>query len=315
MAPTDRSSIFNLRSPPCVSASFSDMRFKHIAIVGVGLIGGSFALAARRAGIAQRITGWDRKEVLDEACARNVVDGVEDAFTSTSVCNADLIYLAAPVGEILSFLRSRAPLLKPGAIVTDAGSTKREICRAAREALPREIAFVGGHPMAGSEKAGLEFADADLFRNAPYALVADDAVNANALRTVAEVVRAIGAKPIVLGAEQHDRIAARVSHSPQMISTALALAVARTSEAETLALAGSGFDEMTRLAESRWSVWEDICRTNADEISSALDEAISEIEAVRVAISSGDFASLSEMFNGAGDAIRGFRDERDNRAD
>jgi prephenate dehydrogenase len=112
------------------------MRIKHIAIVGVGLIGGSFALAARRAGIAQRITGWDRKEVLGRARARGVIDGIEDAFGSGGVCEADLVYLAAPVGAIVSFLRTRGNSLKTGAIITDAGSTKREICRVAREALP-----------------------------------------------------------------------------------------------------------------------------------------------------------------------------------
>lgn len=281
------------------------MHFKHIAIVGVGLIGGSFALAARRAGVAERITGWDRKEVLDEACARRIIDGVEESFASAKVCDADLVYLAMPVGEIISFLRSRTTLLKSDVIVTDAGSTKREICRAAREGLARDVAFVGGHPMAGSQNAGFEFAVADLFHDAPYALVADEKVDAKALKAIAEVVRAIGGKPIMLRAEQHDRIAARISHSPQMISTALALAIARRSEVETLALAGSGFEEMTRLARSRWSVWENICRTNADEISAALDEAITEIEAVRVAISSGDFTSLGEMFDSAGEFARG----------
>jgi prephenate dehydrogenase len=291
------------------------MHFKHIAIVGVGLIGGSFALAARRAGIAERITGWDRKEVLDEARSRRMIDGVEDSFASARVCDADLVYLAMPVGEIINFLRSRTTSLKSGVIITDAGSTKREVCHAAREALAREAAFVGGHPMAGSENAGLEFANADLFRDAPYALVADEKVDPNAIKAITEVVRTIGARPIVVEADQHDRIAARISHSPQMISTALALAVARSCEAETLALAGSGFEEMSRLARSRWSVWEDICRTNADEISAALDEAITEIEAVRIAIASGDFTGLSEMFNSASEFVTGFHERRNNSAD
>ncbi|MEK6405535.1 MAG: prephenate dehydrogenase/arogenate dehydrogenase family protein [Acidobacteriota bacterium] len=291
------------------------MRFKHVAIVGVGLIGGSFALAARRAGLAERITGWDRKDALDEARARGVIDGIESAFDSDRVSEADLIYLAAPVGAILNFLRTRANSLKPGAIVTDAGSTKRSICRAAREALPHEVAFVGGHPMAGSERTGVEFADADLFSGAAYALVADGGPDSDAMRAVTQVVSSIGANPIAMTAERHDRIAARISHTPQMLSTALALAVARRGEAETLALAGSGFMEMTRLAESRWSVWEDICRTNADEVSSALDEAIAEIEAVRAAISSGDFAALSEMFGAAGTLMRRFHDQRNHKAD
>lgn len=280
------------------------MRFKQITIVGVGLIGGSFALAARRAGIAERITGWDKKEVLDEAQARGIIDGVEDSFDSGRVSDADLVYLAAPVGGILSFLRTRASSLKPGAIVTDAGSTKREICRVAREALPRQVAFVGGHPMAGSEKSSARFADADLFRGAAYVLIADERAALDAVSAVSEVVASLGATPIRLTAAQHDRIAARVSHAPQMLSTALALAVARSAENETAALGGSGLADMTRLAESSWSVWKDICRTNADEIASALDETISEIEAVRVAISGGDFSSLSEMFEAAGELTR-----------
>src|SRR5881396_2262200 len=139
------------------------MHFKHIAIMGVGLIGGSFALAARRAGIAERITGWDTREVLDEACARGVIDAPEASFASSGVCDADLVYLAAPVGAILSVLRTHGDSFKAGAIVTDAGSTKREVCRVAREALPSRVSFVGGHPMAGSHRTGLEHADADLF--------------------------------------------------------------------------------------------------------------------------------------------------------
>ena len=111
-------------------------------------------------------------------------------------------------------------------------------------------------------------------------------------------------------AEQHDRIAARISHSPQLVSTALALAVARTSDAQALSLAGSGVLEMTRLAQSRWSVWEDICRTNSDEITSALDETIAQMEAVRSAISSGDFSSAGDMFTAAGESARLLRESK-----
>ena len=284
------------------------MRFNHIAIVGVGLIGGSFALAGRRAGIAERITGWDREAAaLDQALARGVIDSIEHAFDSGGVSEADLVYLAAPVGAVIGFLRSHGSSLKAGAIVTDAGSTKREICRAAREALPPHVAFVGGHPMAGSERSGVEFADADLFKGAAYALVAGETGTGEALRVVTEVVTSIGALPVALMAEQHDRIVARVSHTPQMLSTALARAVALAREPNTLGLAGNGFLEMTRLAESRWSVWEDICRTNADEIAAALDETIAEIEAVRAAISSGDLSSMNEMFDSASELMREFQ--------
>lgn len=279
------------------------------------MIGGSFALAARRAGIADRITGWDAKSVLDEACARGVIDSAEEAFGAGAVCSADLVYLAAPVGAIAGFLRTRASSLKAGAIVTDAGSTKREICRVANEALSSEVHFVGGHPMAGSEQTGVEFADANLFGGATYALIADDKSVSKAVSVVGEVVRDIGAIPITLTAEIHDRVAARVSHTPQMVSTALALMVARTVEPEKLLLAGSGFAEMTRLAESRWSIWEDICRTNADEIGAGMDEMISEMETVRAAVSTGDLSQLGEMFEAAADIMRRLHDQRKRRVD
>src|SRR5688572_11637932 len=121
------------------------MWFNHLAIVGVGLIGGSFALAVRRAGLASRISGWGGKRSLAIALQNGVIDGIEDCFDKDEVSDADLVYLAAPVSGILDFLRTRGNLLKPGAIVTDAGSTKREICRTAAESLPPSVHFVGGH--------------------------------------------------------------------------------------------------------------------------------------------------------------------------
>ena len=282
------------------------MHFRHIAIVGVGLIGGSFALAARRAGIAERITGWDKRDILDEARRRGVIDGIEDAFESGRECEADLVYLAAPVGSILSFLRNRGKTLRDGAIVTDAGSTKREICRVAREAGSGRVSFVGGHPMAGSHNSGVAHADAELFQGAPYALVVNDAGPdaSDELGVVEEMVQSIGARPVRLSAEDHDRIVARVSHAPQLLATALACAVARRRNETDLRLAGSGFSEMVRLAASQWPMWEDICRTNSDEITIALDEVISEIEAVRSNVAGGELDNVRVVFEEANDLVR-----------
>jgi prephenate dehydrogenase len=282
------------------------MHFKHVAILGVGLIGGSFALALRRAGMAERITGWDSEEVLVRACARGVIDDQEDSLSSATLSKADLVFLAAPVGAIIEFLRTRGALLKSGAIVTDSGSTKREICRAAREALPPQLSFVGGHPMAGSHNAGVDYADADLFLGAPYALIVDDtkAASISTANTVAEVVRGIGARPVMLTAQEHDRLVARLSHAPQLLATALAGGV---DDAE-LRLAGAGFTEMSRLAGSRWPVWEDICRTNADEITTALDELIGRMEAIRSSIASGDFGAVGSAFGDANELMRRFHE-------
>ena len=289
------------------------MLFNHIAIVGVGLIGGSFALAARRAGLFNRITGWgNRRDSLERACAAGVIDGVEEAFDSGSVSDADLIYLAAPVGGIIDFLRKRAHSIKPGAIVTDAGSTKREICRAARESLPEDIHFIGGHPMTGSHESGLEFADPDLFQGATYALMIDgrredlNSGQSEAGDFVVEMVKALGGFPVLTTPDLHDRAVARISHLPQLLSTALAAAVAKSSSTEDGRLAGPGFSDMTRLAASRWAVWEDICRTNADEIACALAEMVREMEVMRFALESKEHEKLRDAFRAANEFLHFF---------
>lgn len=277
------------------------MLFPGITIIGVGLIGGSFAMAARRARLCERITGWNGGHSLDEALARGVIDSVEESFDRGAVCEADLIYLAAPVGGIIEFLKRHGRLIKPGAIITDAGSSKREIIKTAREHLPSEIIFIGGHPMAGSHNAGVEFTDADLFTNAPYAIVIDEEKTSHAegVDKVVRVVRAIGANPVFLTAEDHDRIVARVSHAPQLVSTALASALSKVSREDATKLSGRGLSGMTRLAASEWSVWEDILRTNADEIASALGEVVSEIESLREAVASGKTEKARDAFEKA----------------
>jgi prephenate dehydrogenase len=279
------------------------MLFKHLAIVGVGLIGGSFALAARRAGLADRITGWGGKTSLAKAHANGVIDGIEDSFDRMEVSTADLVYLAAPISGILDFLRTRGKQIKDGAIVTDAGSTKREICRAARELLPPAVNFVGGHPMAGSHRAGIEFASAHLFEGAPYAIV-NTASEHNALAAMTEIVQAVGAHLVITTAEHHDRVVARISHAPQLLSTVLAVATADSLDEESYRLAGPGFKDMTRLASSPWSIWKDICQTNADQITEALGEVIRELELTRKGVASGDSAALFEAFQKANESSR-----------
>ena len=137
--------------------------FNHITIVGCGLIGGSFALALRRAGFSGQITACGGKRGPQLAVERGIADGIEESFERGDACKADLVYLAAPIGGIIDFLRTRGKQIKAGAIVTDAGSTKAEINRVARASLPHEVNFIGGHPMAGSEQSGIEYARADLF--------------------------------------------------------------------------------------------------------------------------------------------------------
>lgn len=281
------------------------MRFDHVAIIGVGLIGGSFALSVRKAGFARKITGWDTPEALEKAISSGVIDHAERSFRAGVECGADLVYLAAPIRGIADFLRTFGERIRADALVTDAGSTKREICAAAREGLRNPERFVGGHPIAGSHHRGVDSADADLFRGAPYAIIADANpsglfIVTEAARELVDLVKAIGARPVFVTAAEHDHVAARMSHAVQVVSTALAAAAANSGDPNRSArMAGSGFVDMTRLALSSWPVWDDIFRTNADEIAAALREVVVEVDRIREAIESGDSATVARAFRTA----------------
>src|SRR5262249_18761454 len=215
-------------------------------------------------------------------------------------------YLSAPVGAILQFLEINGKLVGPGSIVTDAGSTKREICAAAGRWLPAGVQFVGGHPMAGSHLHGLDHARHDLFEGATYGVVAG-AASAAALSTVIDAVRAIGAAPIMVTAEDHDRAVAAVSHVPQLLSTALALAVLESPAAgKGLDFASSGFADMVRLAASHWSMWGDICRTNGDNIAPMLIQLARRIESFGDDLASGRPGELEQQFENGSEFAAGF---------
>ncbi|MCS7043832.1 MAG: prephenate dehydrogenase [Bryobacteraceae bacterium] len=241
-----------------------------VAIVGVGLIGGSFGLALKQAGFRGRVLGVSSERTIAAALARGAID--EAAGFEQAAARADLLYLAGPIGAILDLIPRLDALVRPGALVTDAGSTKRLICTAGRGL--RRALFLGGHPMAGKERRGVEEADAELFRGRPYLLTpsAAEDLETPAAREFVEWIRRIGAEPRLLTPEEHDRIVALSSHLPQMLSTALASALSGCAEAGTVArAAGPGLHDMTRLALSGWDIWQDILETNRDEIVRALE--------------------------------------------
>lgn len=251
-------------------------------MVGCGLIGSSFALALRKTG--ERVLGWDSSSrVLDEALMLGVIDDVDHAFASNDVTQSDLIYLAMPVSQNIRFLRERTPQTKPGAIITDAGSTKRLACRAASDYLPDNRHFVGGHPIAGSHHSGARHAKPDLFAGATYILTDDNsAPSSESFGRLRETIEALGAQVKVLSAVEHDRALALVSHLPQLLSSALATTVARQQDAAALiALAGPGYKDMTRLAESSWSMWRDVFDTNPAEIATALNLIVEKLTLAR----------------------------------
>jgi len=260
-------------------------RWDTVTVVGCGLVGASFALALKRAGACRRVAGWDvSPAALDEALARGCIDEVDRSFAATdAVSPSDLVYLATPVGQIIEFLRTRAGQVKAGAVVTDAGSTKAEVCRAAREAKGRGWSFVGGHPVAGGHRGGPAHARADLFEGAPYVLASvEDGSDPAALASVEEMLERIGARVRVLSAREHDRALALTSHLPQLLSSALASIVEDDADPDALrALSGPGYRDMTRLAESDWRVWRDIFLTNPAAVADALERLLPKLTAAR----------------------------------
>ena len=252
---------------------------KNAAIVGVGLIGGSFALALRAAGFRGRIVGVSSRGAIDEAMARGAID---EGLTLEAACaEADLIYLAQPIGRILDTLHRLDGLVKPGALVTDAGSTKNAIVEQARASL-RRCQFLGGHPMAGKETRGAGAADAQLFQGRPYVLTpgAPEELETPLAAEFVRWVQAIGARPIVLGAEEHDRLVAASSHLPQLGATALASAISEY-EPEARVVTGPGLVDATRLALSSYDLWRDIVATNTAAIDDALAAYIQKLEFLR----------------------------------
>jgi prephenate dehydrogenase len=246
---------------------------KSVAIVGTGLIGASFGLALKSAGFAGHIFGVSSQAAAEAAQTVGAIDSI--ATLETAVPQADLIYLAQPISRILHTLRQLDPLVRPDALVTDAGSTKQAIVSTARAAV-RRCQFVGGHPMAGKESRGAHAAEADLFRGRPYILCPGD-LETDAARTFRGWLEKIGARVVVLGADEHDNRVAFSSHLPQLASTALASVIAEVSP-ESAQVAGPGLVDATRLALSSYELWRDIVSTNTEPIVEALTAYIQKLD-------------------------------------
>ena len=241
-----------------------------VAIAGVGLIGGSFALALRQAGFRGAILGVSSPRTIARALALHVID--EGVTLEQACARAGLVYLAGPIHSILETIPRLDALLRPGALVTDAGSTKSLICQAG--ARLSRAQFLGGHPMAGKELRGVESAEAGLFHGRPYLLTPrrPEDLDTPAAVEFVEWVRRIGAVPKILAPEQHDQVVALSSHLPQLLSTALASGLGRQDcGADVAAAAGPGLLDSTRLALSAWDIWRDILDTNQEAILAAMD--------------------------------------------
>ena len=258
--------------------------FRRIAVLGTGLIGGSFAFAVRTNLAGIKIVGWDKPEVLKRAGSRGAIDQVS-ADLSAAVSGADLVYVALPVGLTIAQLPQIAKYAAPGALVTDAASTKRAVCAAGLNTFSGAARFLGGHPMAGKEDSGIEAADASLFRGAQYVLIgaAGESSSDPRIAGFIDLLHAIGARPVWMDAETHDRAAAVVSHLPQLVAVALAGVVHEATDQTglPLTLAGRGLRDALRLAGSPYAVWRDIVLTNADHLEVGLDRLAQAIDDLR----------------------------------
>lgn len=276
------------------------MSLGNITIVGLGLLGGSIGLALGRTPGANRVVGVDRHE---ETIAKAVSLGIIDEGTTdvaAGVRDADLVVFATPVRVVPELVRAARGALKPGAVVTDVGSTKAELCRVIPPLLPSDVTYVGGHPMAGSEQTGLDAADPYLFENAVYILT--PTTNASGpVQRVLTLVRALGAQAMVMDARRHDRIVAAVSHLPHIVAAALvnAVADAAVDEPHMLALAAGGFRDTTRVASGDPGMWRDICMTNRGPLTEMMERLERALHSFRNAIETAADADLERQLDAA----------------
>jgi prephenate dehydrogenase len=275
-----------------------------ITVLGTGLIGGSFALALRKYANDVHIVGWDRPDVARAARSSAAFD---DTFSDldTALRAADLVYIALPIGVTLDLLPEIARLSPRRALVTDACSTKLRIFEAAAEVFSQPPAplFLAGHPMAGRELSGIDHADADLFRDAPYALIGEptDPRDPRVLAFL-KLLEKIGGRVMWLGAQQHDYAVGLASHLPQLVAVALASFLYDRLDENGLPItvAGSGLRDSLRLAGSPYSTWRDIVLTNRDVLSAALDLLTQRLDDLRERLASreleADFDSANELY-------------------
>lgn len=252
--------------------------FRHVAIFGLGLIGGSLGLAVKDRWSSVRVTAIDRPHVVEAARRLGVAD--DGGHDLRAAAGAELLVLAAPVLQNVVALRTLPAILPDGPIVTDVGSTKRVMAEAAGQ-LPARLTFIGGHPLAGAAVGGLDAARRDLFADRPWILTGTEQAPAADVERLTSLIVAVGAVPREMDVEEHDRILAFVSHLPQLAVSALMHVVGRRAGADGLTLAGRGLRDTTRLASSPAATWRDIVGTNADNVSAAIDELIAALDQLR----------------------------------
>jgi prephenate dehydrogenase len=270
--------------------STSEPPFESIAVVGLGLIGGSIALGVRERWPESRVFGVDTESVLAHALGAGAIEKGFDSIDALP--DTSLIVLAAPVRQNIELLRE---ITRP-AIVTDVSGTKREIVGVAR-ALSPGTTFIGGHPLGGGERGGFAFARPDLFAGRPWIFTPDGGDASDAVARLSQLVTGLRARACTMSAEEHDRLMAYVSHLPQLAASALMETVGEAAGNEGLRMAGRGLVDTTRLASSPADVWRDICLTNPDAIGDALDCLVARLTQLRADLRRGE--AIEAIFSAA----------------
>lgn len=249
--------------------------FKKITIIGVGLIGGSLGLALKEKKANFKIVGIDKQEIIEKAIARGAIDE-GTVNLEEGIKEADIVIIATPVKTILNILTQISPFLKKGCLVTDTGSTKQQIVQKANKVLSKDIFFIGGHPMAGSEEYGIDSANSHLFQDKTYILTPTKKSDLIAIEKISSLIKMIGAKRLILSSLEHDRIVGTVSHLPQIMAVSLVNMVNELVRKENnnnyFKAVGEGFKDITRIASSPYKIWEDICDTNQENILEMIQE-------------------------------------------
>ena len=276
------------------------MAIRQITIIGTGLMGGSLALALRKKKFAGRIVGCDREATLEKARKRGAIDD-GTSNPGDAIRGSQVVVLATPVLAIVDLIDRVGPVLPTRALLTDVGSTKAAVVERAVKVFGKQAGkrFLAGHPMAGKELSGVDYADADLFQNAVWFLtpLAGQSLNEGLFAEYAGWIDQIGARIAMLPADEHDRLCAWISHVPQMISTALAAALVEEfgAEAPLLPAGGRALQEMTRISASPYSMWRDIAISNQKNLAAALWKVEQRLAHIRENLATRELAAEFEQ--------------------
>ena len=267
--------------------------FNRVTIIGLGLIGGSLGVALRRRGM--RVTGYSRKPSTLRAAKRRGAIDAGSTDLRAAVRDVDLVVLATPVDTIVPLARRAASLVRPGTVLTDVGSTKGHVVRSLDRSLPRGVSFVGGHPLAGSERRGIDAASKELFHGSICILTKTPRTSVRALRAVTRLWKPLVGRVMVMSPSRHDRLVAATSHLPHLVAYSLAGATPR----DGLAVAPRSFLDVTRIAKSDPDLWDDIFLSNRTELLRAVSRFDRQWRTIRLLLTRADRTGLLRVLRSA----------------